>query len=86
VTRGKALDAATFVRDRRRALLAAMCGDPVVIEEAPPMLTVRTPNEPSERTAPQPPPVAPTKPVEPPIGPPLLPPQPPATPTEPADS
>jgi hypothetical protein len=86
VTRARAIDAASFVRDRRRALLAAMCGDQVVIEEAPPVLTARVPDRPAEETAPQPPPVAPVKPVEPPIGPPLLPPQPPATPTEPADS
>jgi hypothetical protein len=87
VTRAKALDAATFVRDRRRALLAAKCGDPVMIEEAPPMLTAHAPSEPSERTSPQqPPPVKPpVTPVEPPIGPPILPPQPPATPTQPAE-
>jgi hypothetical protein len=86
VTRAKALDATTFVRDRRRALLAAMCGDPVVIEEAPPVLTARAPEESSEQTNPQPPAVVPVKPVEPPIVPPLLPPQPPATPTEPVES
>jgi hypothetical protein len=86
VTRARAIDAASFVRDRRRALLAAMCGDQVVIEEAPPVLTAHAPDRPSEETAPKPPPVAPPRPVEPPIGPPLLPPQPPATPTQPADS
>ncbi len=90
VTRAKALDAATFVRDRRRALLAAMCGDPVLVETAPAVLTARAPEESRDQTGPQPPPVVPTKPVqppvEPPIGPPLLPPQPPATPTQPVGS
>ncbi len=83
VTRAKALDAATFVRDRRRALLAAMCGDPVLIETAPLVLTARAPEESSDQTTPPAPPVTPVKPVEPPIGPPILPPQPPATPNEP---
>jgi hypothetical protein len=86
VTRAKALDAAAFVRDRRRALLAAMCGDPVLVETAPLVLTARAPEESPDQTAPQPPPVAPVKPVEPPIGPPILPPQPPATPTQPVGS
>jgi len=88
VTRAKALDAATFLRDRRRALLAALCGDPVGIEEAPPVLTAHLAAEPPDRSTPpqQPPPVKPVTPVEPPIGPPLLPPQQPATPTEPAGS
>ncbi len=88
MTRAKALDAAAFVRDRRRALLAAMCGDPVVIEEAPPVLTARAPDESSERDRPAAAACSSraVKPVEPPIGPPLLPPQPPATPTEPVGS
>ncbi len=91
VTRAKALDAATFLRERRRVLLAALCGDPIVVEEAPPVLTAHAAGESGDRNAPpQPPPAPPTKPavppVEPPIGPPILPPQPPATPTEPFGS
>jgi hypothetical protein len=86
VTRAKALDAAAFVRERRRALLASLCGDTVVVAEAPPVLAARAPSEAPDRGSPQqPPPVKPVTPVEPPIGPPILPPQPPATPTQPAE-
>ncbi len=89
VTRARALDAASFVRERRRALLVATCGDPVVVEEAPPVSAARVAERAAEEGASKPPPspARPPEPVEPPIGPPpLLPPQSPATPTEPVGS
>ncbi len=84
VARATALDAARFVREKRGALLASLCGDRVRIEEAPAPSTVRVADRSSGRGSASP--LAaprPAEPVEPPIGPPLLPPQPPATPTRP---
>jgi hypothetical protein len=93
VLRATALDAARFVRDRRRARLAVLCGDTVPFDETgtqiPTLAAASAPTKPGGGGV-EPPPgggVAPPPPppVEPPIGPPLLPPQPPATPTSPAD-
>ena len=88
VARGRALDAARFVRDQRRSLVAALCGDQVPFEETPD----RAP-DPGGRhrdRGPRRPPrshpavAAADRPaIEPPIGPPILPPQPPSSPTQP---
>jgi hypothetical protein len=82
VARPRALDAMRFVREQRRSVIAALCGDQVPLEETPTALPVQaagtTPAAPS-----QPPGRQPAGGVEPPIGPPILPPQPPATPTTP---
>jgi hypothetical protein len=77
VSRATALDAARFVRERRRAWLAAMCGD-TVPRAAPPAQVVQQPIAPPPVVPPAPPP-----PAGPPLGPPILPPQEPATPTLP---
>ncbi len=90
VERASALDAARFVRDKRRATLAALCGDHLPFEETEPTLPAQLlepePERPGSEPPPpgggEPPPVQP--PSEPPLGPPILPPQPPATPTVPA--
>lgn len=78
VSRDKALDAMRFVRESRRALAGALCGD--AVEEVPSaqLAQVTGTAAPPPVTPPVQPPV-----VEPPIGPPILPPQPPATPTQP---
>jgi hypothetical protein len=87
VARGRALDAARFVRDQRRSLEASLCGDEVFFEETPATLPTQVASaaEPPggpQQPPPQPPP-QPPGPVEPPIGPPVLPPQPPGSPTQP---
>lgn len=81
VTRPRALDAMAFVREQRRSLLAALCGDQVPFEEAPTALPTQVAG-PTGATTTQPP-GQPPNPVEPPIGPPILPPQPPSSPTAP---
>jgi len=80
VARGRALDAMRFIREQRRSLVAALCGD--VPPEPPTALPTQvagsvTPATPGQQ------PTQPTGPTEPPVGPPLLPPQPPATPVTP---
>jgi hypothetical protein len=83
-SRDKALDGMRFVRERRRALLTALCGDSVPFEEAPGAVPPTQIAGPGPVVAPPaaPPPAQPPA-VQPPIGPPILPPQPPATPTQP---
>ncbi len=89
VRQAVAFEAGRFVRDRRRAAVRSMCGDHVVVDETPPVLTARVARSPERppdgggNVSPLLPIPAPTPPVEAPIGPPLLPPQPPATPTHP---
>jgi len=83
VTRGKALDAMRFVRDQRRTLLSSLCGDRVLIEDAPRGLPAQIAGT---GVGPGPggqPPTEGVGPVEPPLPPPLLPPQPPASPANP---
>lgn len=77
VTRDKALEAARFIRDRRRQLLAQLCGDAVRVQEgAPP------PAQPAATSVAQP--AAPAAPSVPnPLGPVMLPPQEPASPVVP---
>ncbi len=81
VSRATALDAAEFIRNRRRSFLAEFCGDPVTIEEEPPQLAVREPSERGESA----PAAKPPEVIEPP-NPVFLPPQSPATPTQPLGS
>jgi hypothetical protein len=77
VTRAAALDAARFVRDRRRERPPGVCGDTVPrAEPRPPQVAL----EPQLGPVPEPP----LPPLEPPPLPPVLPPQPPATPTLPS--
>ncbi len=83
VARGRALDAARFVRDQRRSLVAALCGDQVPFDETPTALPTQVAG-PTTPGGPQQPPTQPPGPSEPPIGPPILPPQPPSSPTQPA--
>jgi len=91
VTRASALDAARFVREKRRAARAALCGDHVPFGEAAPTVPAQLVEPQPEPPRPEPPggsgepPVPPPNgpPSEPPLGPPILPPQPPATPTTP---
>jgi hypothetical protein len=89
VSRGRALDAVSFIREQRRSLTASLCGDLIPFEETPTALptqvagpTTTTPGT-STGGAGQPPgqPAVP----EAPVGPPLLPPQPPASGTTPGD-
>jgi hypothetical protein len=77
VTRAIAVDAARFVRDRRRAALAAECLERIPVEEATPAPATRVAG------APAPPPGRPPGTLEPPVVPPILPPQEVATPTQP---
>jgi hypothetical protein len=83
VARDRALDAIRFVRDQRRRLFAALCGDQVPFTDtpssAPPTQVADTTPEGPSQPPPPPPPVAP----DPPVGPPILPPQPPSSPTQP---
>jgi hypothetical protein len=85
VSRGRALDAAAFVRERRRAVLTALCGDRVPFEETETALPTQVAG--ATTTTPGTGPVRPSRPTgpEPPIGPPILPPQPPASGTTPGD-
>ena len=77
VSRATALEAARFVREKRRDRLAG-CGDIVPRAPAPPALI-------AQQTAAAPPAAKPpVPPPAPPIGPPVLPPQAPATPTLPS--
>jgi hypothetical protein len=82
VSREKALDGMRFVRERRRALFGAMCGDSVRLDESAPTALPTQIAGTVQPPAPPPPAVQPPA-VEPPIGPPILPPQEPATPTQP---
>jgi hypothetical protein len=83
VSRGRALDAARFVHDQRRSLVAALCGDQVPFDETPTTLPTQVADT-TPPGGPQEPPIVPPVPVPPPIGgPPLLPPQPPSSPTQP---
>lgn len=82
VSRGKALDAMRFVRDQRRVLLSALCGDRVLIEESPTSLPTQiaggvgtVPGRPGQGGG--------GGGVDVPLPPPLLPPQPPSSPTTP---
>ena len=79
VTRGRALDAMRFIREQRRGLAAALCGD-VLPEPTPTALPTQVASGPAGTTRP---PTQPSGSAEPPSGPPLLPPQPPATPVTP---
>jgi hypothetical protein len=86
VSRATALDAARFVRERRR-ILGAECLQRLPIEEPGPTAGARVaadrgPTEGPGPVPPPPPPEAPA-PVPPPVGPPILPPQEVATPTQP---
>jgi hypothetical protein len=79
VTRGRALDAMSFVSEKRQQLVVALCGDNVPFDETPTAL-------PTQTAGGGPPPGGGgglPRPLEPPIGPPILPPQPPATPITP---
>ena len=80
VTRARALDAMRFVRDQRRALMASLCGDRVLIDES---LTGQTTVAGNATVVPGQPPGEPVGPGEAPIPPPLIPPQPPSSPTTP---
>jgi hypothetical protein len=81
VSRGKALDAMRFVRDQRRALLSALCGDRVLIEESPTSLPTQIAS--GVGTVPSRPGQGGAGGVDVPLPPPLLPPQPPSSPTTP---
>jgi hypothetical protein len=83
VARGRALDAARFVRDQRRSLATSLCGDEVFFEETPPALPTQVASVAETPGGPQQPPPQPPGLVDPPIGPPVLPPQPPGSPTQP---
>jgi hypothetical protein len=86
VARGKALEAMRFVREQRRSLLSALCGDPLRIEEQPGLPAQVASGSAPGRPGPgggELPPVLP-QPVPQPIPPPLLPPQPPSSPTTPS--
>lgn len=79
VTRDKALEAMRFIRDRRRQLLAQLCGDAVRVEEGVAPLAQQL----AATSAAQP--AAPAAPSVPnPLGPVMLPPQEPASPVVPA--
>jgi hypothetical protein len=80
VSQDKAVEAMRFIRDQRREAMARLCGDNVIVDEAPlPPLQIAEMPGPSEGpTA-----VAPGSALPPPITPPLLPPQEPASPTAP---
>jgi hypothetical protein len=80
VTRARALDAMRFVRDQRRALMASLCGDRVLIDDS---LTGQTTVAGNAAVVPGQPPGEPVGPGEAPIPPPLIPPQPPSSPTTP---
>jgi len=85
VARGRALDAVAFIRDKRRAVIASLCGDRIPFEETPTALPTQvagsstTPGTGGGRGRGQP------SIPEPPVGPPNLPPQPPASGTTPGD-
>ena len=82
VARARALDAMRFVRDQRRSVVAALCGDQVHLEETPTALPTQTAT--GATPGPVEPPTQPPGPIEPPLGPPMLPPQPPSSPTQPS--
>jgi len=86
VARARALDAIAFIRDKRRAVIASLCGDRVPFEETPTALPTQaagsTPGTGGSTGAGGR--GQPTVP-EPPVGPPNLPPQPPASGTTPGD-
>jgi hypothetical protein len=82
VARARALDAMRFVGERRRALIASLCGDQVPFDETPTALPTQVARATEGGVTTQPPGLPPA-PVEPPIGPPILPPQPPASGTIP---
>jgi len=86
VARARALDAIRFVREQRRSIIAALCGDQVPFEETPTALPTQVagPTTPGTGGGAQQPPGQPAT-VEPPIGPPILPPQPPSSPTQPSE-
>jgi hypothetical protein len=91
VTRARALDAAAFIRNQHRNLIASLCGDAVPFEETPTALptqvagaTATTPGTGATTGAGGQGAGQPTVP-EPPLGPPILPPQPPASGTTPGD-
>jgi hypothetical protein len=81
VTRARALDAMRFVREQRRALLSALCGDRVFVDDTAGLTTVAA----GTAVVPGQPPGEPTGPgdIQPQQPPPLLPPQPPSSPTTP---
>jgi hypothetical protein len=81
VTRARALDAMRFVRDQRRALMASLCGDRILIDESLPGQTTVAANV--AAVVPGQPPGEPIGPGEAPGQPPLIPPQPPSSPTTP---
>jgi hypothetical protein len=84
ISRDKALEAMRFVRDRRRALLAELCGDTVVYQDTPTALPVQIAGPgggaPGGGAGAGGEGAATAQPA---IGTPLLPPQPPASPTNP---
>ncbi len=81
VARGRALDAERFVRDQRRTLMSALCGDRVRIDDSMTGLSSQIAG--GAPVVPGQPPGEPTGPSEVPAPPPLLPPQPPSSPTSP---
>ncbi len=87
VARGRALDAMRFVRDQRRTLMSALCGDRVLIDETPAGLPAQIAGGTGVGTAPgQAPGEGGGGSVDVPVPPPLLPPQPPSSPTAPGGS
>jgi hypothetical protein len=81
VTRARALDAMRFVREQHQALMSAMCGDHVLVEDN--MTGLLTQLGGVAPVVPGQPPGEPVGPGELPAAPPLLPPQPPSSPTTP---
>jgi hypothetical protein len=80
VTRARALDAMRFVRDQRRMVMAALCGDRVFVEEGQTNIPTQVAGT---AVVPGQPPGEPVGPGEVQVPPPLLPPQPPSSPTTP---
>jgi hypothetical protein len=79
ITRSRALDAMRFVRDQRRTLMAALCGDRVFVDDT----LTGLPSQIAGTVVPGQPPGEPVGPGEVQVPPPLLPPQPPSSPTTP---
>ena len=88
VARARALDAVRFIREQRRSVIAALCGDQVPFEDTPTALPTQvagsttTPGTGGSTGGGQ---AGQPSVPEPPVGPPNLPPQPPASGTTPGD-
>jgi hypothetical protein len=85
VARSRALDAMRFVREQRRTLLSALCGDRVFVDDSMTGLPAQVAGSTAAPVVPGQPPGEPVGPgdVQAPVAPPLLPPQPPSSPTLP---